>query len=280
MIGGIGDEGMSPSTDVNLSESIHLLPNRRLGDTGLHVSPLGYGAVKLGRNQALKYPQAFELPTAERSTQLLNDLLDMGVTYIDTAPAYGLSEQRIGDALASRRNEFVLSTKVGETFHNGQSRYDFCAESLKSSVQCSLDRLRTDRLDIVFVHSPGDDLRILEQSDVIPVLQQFKQDGLVRCIGLSGKTVAGAHHGLDWADVLMVEYHLQDRSHQAVIRKAHSQGLGVIVKKGLASGHLDPGEAIEFVLSNPHVSSLVVGGLNPNHIRDNLAAARRALRDD
>ncbi len=71
----------------------------------------------------------------------------------------------------------------------------------------------------------------------------------------------------------MVEYHLEDRSHERLIAEAAEQGVGIVVKKGLSSGHLPPQEAIPFVLANPHVSSLVVGGLSLAHFRENVKLA-------
>ena len=252
-----------------------VMPQRSLGRTGLMTSPLGFGAFKIGRNQKIKYPQPYDLPGEPEVTRLLNGILDLGVTLIDTAPAYGLSEERIGNVIAHRRREFVLSTKVGETFENGSSTYDFSAAAIRQSIERSLRRLRTDVLDLVFLHSPGNDLEILTRTDAVATLQELKQDGLVRAIGLSGKTVEGAQHALAWADALMVEYHLGDRSHEPVIKEAARHGLGVIVKKGLAAGHLPPADAIRFVLANAHVSSLIIGGLNLAHIAENVAVAVR-----
>src|SRR5882724_2716809 len=86
---------------------------RPLGRTGLAVSPIGLGALKIGRNQKVKYRAPYELPDRTAVETLLNGILDLGINYIDTAPAYGLSEERIGEALGSRGGEFVVSTKVG-----------------------------------------------------------------------------------------------------------------------------------------------------------------------
>jgi aryl-alcohol dehydrogenase-like predicted oxidoreductase len=71
----------------------------------------------------------------------------------------------------------------------------------------------------------------------------------------------------------MVEYHLRDRSHEALLAEAATRGVGIVVKKGLASGELPADQAIRFVLANPQVSTLVVGGLSLEHFRANLAAA-------
>jgi aryl-alcohol dehydrogenase-like predicted oxidoreductase len=238
------------------------------------VPPLGFGAFKIGRNQGAKYPQAYALPDDAAVSRLLNGVLDLGCTLIDTAPAYGLSEERIGHAIGPRRREFVLSTKVGETFADGQSTFDFTRAGVEASLQRSLQRLQTDVLDVVFIHSNGADRDILTQTDVVPVLQEWRQRGAIRAIGLSGKTVDSARLALEWADVLMVEYHQRDDSHAAVMQEAASRGVGVFVKKGLASGQLSPAEAIRFVLAQPAVSSLIVGGLSLEHFAENWRTAQ------
>jgi aryl-alcohol dehydrogenase-like predicted oxidoreductase len=259
---------------VQPPESAGYATSRRpLGRTGLNISPIGFGGFKIGRNQQIKYPTAYDLPGEADLARLLNGLLDLGINYIDTAPAYGLSEERIGRHLSPRRSEFVLATKVGETFEEGASSYDFSAAGLRTSIERSLLRLNTPSIDVLLVHSDGRDLWIQNETDAVSVLREFKQRGLVRAIGLSGKTVEGAVRALDWADVLMVEYHLEDRSHAELIAEAAARGVGIVVKKGLASGHLPAAEAIHFVLSNPHVASVVVGGLNLEHFRANLTAA-------
>jgi aryl-alcohol dehydrogenase-like predicted oxidoreductase len=247
--------------------------DRRLGNAGPPLSPIGFGAFKIGRNQKTKYGQPYELPSEAEVSRLLNGLLDLGITYFDTAPAYGLSEERLGTAIAHRRREFTLSTKVGETFEQGQSSYDFSAKAIAASVARSLQRLNSEFIDAVFLHSPGDDLAILEQTDAVPALIRLRESGAVKAIGLSAKTPQGAHAALEWADCLMVEYHLQDRSHESVISAAAARGVGVVVKKGLSAGHLPADDAIRFVLANHAVSTMVVGSLSLEHMRANLAAA-------
>jgi aryl-alcohol dehydrogenase-like predicted oxidoreductase len=250
------------------------MARRALGRTGLTVSPIGFGAFKIGRNQGIKYPTGYALPDEPEVAALLAGVLDLGINYVDTAPAYGLSEERIG-RLASGR-DFVLSTKVGETFTDGQSSYDFSAAAVRASVERSRARLGRPRLDLVFIHAHGDDLAILEGTPVVETLLALKRDGVIGAVGFSGKTVPAARAALAFADAIMVEYHLDDRSHAPVIAEAAARGLGVVVKKGLASGRLGAAESIAFVLGTPGVSSLVIGGLNLDHMRANLALAERA----
>lgn len=250
---------------------------RDLGRTGLKVSPLGFGAFKIGRNEKVKYPRPYDLPDETTVGNLLNRLLDLGINLIDTAPAYGLSEERIGRHLRNRRSEFILCTKVGETFDAGESRYDFTTISIEQSIYRSLKRLQTDVLDVVLIHAPGNDLEILRSTSVVQTLQRMKSAGHIKAIGLSGKTVEAGLSALDWADIVMVEYHLQDTSQLALMTQATSRGLGVFVKKGLAAGHLPAADAIPFVLNTPGVSSLVLGGLSLEHFAANIAYANNAV---
>ena len=89
---------------------------RPFGNTGINVSPLGLGTVKLGRNEQVKYPNAFSIPDDQQAGELLELARDLGINLIDTAPAYGNSEQRLGALLKGQRHEWVICSKVGEEF--------------------------------------------------------------------------------------------------------------------------------------------------------------------
>lgn len=245
------------------------LDRRPLGRTGLTVSRVGFGAVKIGRNAKLRYPQAFDLPDPKEVGRLLHGVLDAGINLIDTAAAYGQSEELIGRFLAERRSEYVLSTKAGEDFEAGRSTFDFTRAGLTRSVERSLRRLRTDAVDVLLLHSDGDDVRLLEQTDAAETLLRLRDQGKARAIGLSGKQAEGARLALQWSDVLMVTYHKEDRSHEEVMREAHGSGRGVMVKKGLASGHLPPDEAMAFLGAEASVDTAVIGTLSLAHLLDN-----------
>lgn len=252
------------------------LPRRVLGRCGVEITSLGFGAFKIGRNTGTKYAEAYDLPDMAAVATLLHGVLDLGINYIDTAPAYGLSEERIGAVLGPLRGRFVLSTKVGEQFVDGMSRYDFSTAAIESSLAESLRRTKSDAIDVVFIHAHADDVAILQESDAVPALQRLRERGWCRAIGLSAKTPAAAREALGWADALMVEYHLQDRMLEPLIAEAAAAGVGVVVKKALASGRLPADEALGFVLANRNVTSAVVGGLSLEHLRANAAAARAA----
>jgi aryl-alcohol dehydrogenase-like predicted oxidoreductase len=253
------------------------MDRRPLGRTGLSASPISFGAFKIGRNEKIKYAQGYALPSDTETERLLNGVLDLGINLIDTAPAYGTSEERMGKLISHRNRDFIVSTKVGEIFENGGSTYDFSRDSVVASVHRSLRRLRRDALDFVFVHANDDDL-VLKRTDVAQTLTHLRAEGVIRFIGHSGKTVAGARLAMQWADALMIEYHPRDASHEPVLREAGDKGVAVFIKKPLASGAIPPNEALPFILRSPHLGTIVVGGLNLDHLKQNVAIASRSER--
>jgi aryl-alcohol dehydrogenase-like predicted oxidoreductase len=243
----------------------------------MRVSLLGLGTVKFGRTEGLGYPVASSLPTMRALTELLAAAADLGVNLIDTAPAYGSSEERLGQLLAGRRSRWILCTKVGETFENGRSHYDFSPEQTRRSVLRSLQRLATDHLDVVLIHSDGNDLDIIDELGTLQALAQMKQEGLIRAFGMSHKTVAGGLQAVDACDAVMTTLNVDDQAALGVVERAHARGCGVLVKKALAGGAVarDPARrraSLEFVATTPGVSSIVVGTTDMIHLRENVAA--------
>jgi aryl-alcohol dehydrogenase-like predicted oxidoreductase len=259
--------------------------HRPLGSTGLLVSPLGLGTVKLGRDQGVKYPSGFTIPDDREAHMLLRLARDLGINLIDTAPAYGTSEERLGPLLRGQRQEWVIVSKVGEEFEGGQSRHDFSTEHTRLSVERSLKRLETDFIDLVLVHSDGNDLAVLNDSGVYQALAELKQQGKIRGYGFSGKTVEGGLLALREGDCAMVTYNLNEQSEKPVLDYAALHGKAILVKKALASGHVclspgvDPVQAsFELLFDHPGVASAIVGTINPLHLAHNVATAAAVIR--
>jgi aryl-alcohol dehydrogenase-like predicted oxidoreductase len=256
---------------------------RPLGATGLQVSALGLGTVKFGRNTGVKYPTAFDLPDDNTIRNLLAVARELKINVLDTAPAYGSSEERIGQLLINRK-DWVLVTKVGEEFDGTHSTFDFSAAHTRFSIERSLQRLRTDYLDLVLIHSNGDDEKILQASACVQTLRDLQKRGLIRAIGMSVKTDAGGVLAAELLDTVMVTYNLQQQDRVAVER-AHALGKGVLVKKGLMSGHVQTTgtaqdlvrESMNAVLGTAAIHSMIVGTLNTAHLRSNVELALAAL---
>lgn len=250
-----------------------MLSTRPLGDTGLMVPPVALGTVKIGRNTGVKYPAPFDLPEDAQVLSLLSMARELGVSLIDTAPAYGLSEQRLGQLLPGSRDEWLLCTKAGEEFNNQQSTYDFSSTGIIRSVERSLQRLKTDYLDLVLIHSDGRDRYILEETDAMAALDRMKSEGKIRLAGMSTKTVEGGIAAIAACDVLMVTLNRSDDSQLPVIEAAREAGRGILLKKIFASGHDSPAESLAYALSVPGTHSAVIGTLNPEHLQSNVKQA-------
>ena len=254
---------------------------RPLGSTGIMVSPLGLGTVKFGRNEQVKYPASFTIPDDKTVQLILAQAADLGINLVDTAPAYGTSQQRLGQLLPGSRHRWVIVSKVGESFSNGRSEFDFSFEYTVQTVEQSLRELRTDYLDCVLIHSDGDDLRILQQEGVVDALHTLKERGLIRSHGMSSKTVAGGLEVVARMDVVMATANLEYNEELPVLEAAKQQGKGVLIKKGFMSGHLSGVDAVEasmrHVFLQPGVSSMIVGTINPGHLAQNVSVLERVL---
>ena len=257
------------------------LERRALGSTGIKISCLGLGTVKFGRNEEVRYPKSFSLPTDMQIERLLDIARQEGINLLDTAPAYGSSEQRIGRLLKDR-DQWVISTKVGEQFITGKSIFDFSAEKTTESIEKSLRYLNTDYLDIVLIHSDGRDEEILDSTDCMQTLLEMKSAGKIRAIGMSTKTTAGAIKAAELCDLIMVTYNPSATADEIAIDEAFQKNKGVLIKKAFDSGHAcSPGAVtttksnLDFALSKTGVSSVIVGTINPNHLRENATAAKQ-----
>lgn len=248
------------------------MQKRRIGSTDIEVSMVGLGTVKFGRNQGVKYPAAFALPDDAEIANLLAIAADAGINLLDTAPAYGSSEERLGKLLKHQRTNWIIATKVGEEFVNGESQFDFSPQTVRASVDRSLQRLKTDYLDIVLGHSNGEDMRIIQQDELFDTLESLKREGKLRAYGMSTKTIEGGLATITHADIAMVTYNQQEQQDKTVIDAAHQKQKGIFIKKAFSSGHLQssPQDALQFILAEPGVTSVIIGTINPVHLRENI----------
>ena len=249
---------------------------RPLGDTGIEVSPLGLGTVKFGRNTGVDYPHAYELPSDGLIADLLTKARSCGINLLDTAPAYGTSEARIGEAIEGHRDEWVICTKAGEEFDGSKSHHDFGEDHILGSVEVSLARLRTDTLDILLLHSDGRPVDEIESLGAFRALSRLKREGIVRAVGFSGKSPIDAEDALPRSDVLMCTINATYRDEVGIARKAANQGVGTLVKKPLDRGLEGDSKTIAQTAGLAGVTSVVVGTVSPAHLAANAAAVLRS----
>ncbi len=289
------------------------LPRSSLGRTGLAVTRLGYGAMEL------RGTDHFPRLSPVEASAILNGVLDSGINYIDTSPDYGYSEQSIGEHLAHRRSEFFLASKCGcpvepvEVPHAQRKPHSFTRENIRRGVEQSLQRMRTDYLDVVQFHiSPS--RAVLEANDSVAELEALRKEGKVRFIGISGTIPELADQiAMGVFDVFQIPYSLVEREHEALIHAAAQSGAGVVIRGGVARGVIVKSESVieeypevlragfrarrrqwretevqdllgdmtpmefmlRFTLSNPDMSTTIVGTSNLAHLQDNARAASK-----
>ncbi|MDH3958108.1 MAG: aldo/keto reductase [Actinomycetota bacterium] len=199
------------------------MERRAFGSTGLQVSMLGLGADHIGD------PTASEGEVA----RLLGTALDSGLNVIDTARGYLRSEDRIGRLISHRRDEFVLSTKVGYEIPGVP---DWSGAAVTRGIDRALAQLRTDVLDVCFLHSCA--LDVLAAGEAVAALHAAQQAGKVRVCGYSGEAEAlawaiesGAFGAIQTSVNLADQWTLSD-----LLPRATEVGrLGVIAKRPLAN---------------------------------------------
>ena len=266
------------------------METRPFGRTGIRVPVLGFGAMQLG-DPRVPEPEA---------AAMLNGVLDLGLTLIDTARSYGLSEERIGRHLARRRDEFVLSTKVG---YGVDGLEDWTYECVLAGVDAARDRLRTDVIDIVHLHScdPG----TLRTGEAARALLHCRELGKIRVAAYSGDDEAlGIAIGSGMFGSVQASVSLCDQQALDLLPDATTRSLGTIAKRSLAGRPWDPsvqpvdaaqqeyhrrylalraagmdlaaadldGVALRFSAFAPGVDCVIVGGADARHLQNNIAA--------
>lgn len=266
-----------------------MLEQRRFGDTGLQVSAIGLGAGQIGEREVGE----------DDAAAVLQGALDLGVTLIDTARGYGLSEERIGRHLAHRRDEFVLSSKGGAGVEGVP---DWSPEAVRRGIEDSLRRTRSERIDVFHLHSCP--VEVLRRGDLQDVLDDAVAAGDVGVAAYSGDNEhlafaadSGRFGSIEASASIADQWNLRN-----VIRR--SPALGVIAKRPIANapwrfadrpvghyaelywerlreldydfGDLAPAElALRFTVYAPGVHSAIVGTAKLENLRRNVEAFER-----
>lgn len=271
-----------------------------LGRTGLRVSKLGFGASPLGNEFGETDPAE-----AERAVHCA---IDLGINYFDVAPYYGrtLAETRLGAALGGRRDKVVLATKCGRY---DVAQFDFSAARIRASIDESLQRLRTDYLDVFLAHDIefADANQIIEEA--IPTMRALQREGKTRFIGITGLQLSMLRKVAEAAPVDAIlaycRYNLlitdmddlltpfaQQRAIGLI--NASPLHMGVLTQNGPPSWHPASPEvkeagrgivqlcgvrasdlALQFCFEHPYVSTTLTGMSTVEQVRQNVAAANK-----
>lgn len=208
------------------------MDKQQLGQTGLNVSRVGFGAWQLGNLKD------WGEMTDKEAVKLVHEAIELGCNFFDTAPNYGLgkSESILGEAFKGRRDEVIINSKCG---HHTDDIQSFDPKRLIESVDGSLQRLQTDYLDSLLLHNPPFDT-LSQTSEAYGVLEELKQQGKIKAYGASvdtGKEVDQILAETN-SDVIEVMFNIFHQEPLEAIQRAYDKGVGVIVKVPLDSGWL------------------------------------------
>jgi aryl-alcohol dehydrogenase-like predicted oxidoreductase len=269
---------------------------RTLGRTGLRVSEVGFGGAPTGIADYIERWDSAAAVERNSVVQAIRRGLDLGLNYLDTAPGYGagLGEEIFGEAIAGRRDEVVLATKTGARNPEG----------IVASVEQSLQRLGTDRVDVLQFHGgwyPPEDVEKILRQGGLETYQQLREQGKVRFLGFTAEGPSGGVSELIASgafDVMQCRYNLLYQhpcdfiNNAGIIREAKARDMGVVTMRTLTSGefqrlmsHSFPHAVagldlnrflLNFVLSNPLVDVALVGMRRPEEVEANNALSEDA----
>ena len=188
----------------------------------------------------------FELSTLDSDADaaaVLHAALDGGITFLDTAACYGDSEEKVGKAVAGRRDSFVLASKCGHQAGDANAG-EWTAATITASVEQSLRRLKTDHLDLLQLHSCSK--KVLERGEAIEAMEDARRAGKTRYIGYSGDNEAAmwaVHSGR--FQTLQTSYNVVEQRARTsgLLQAARTAGMGVIAKRPIANGSFGAAES-------------------------------------
>jgi len=288
----------APQSQVSDKQMEH----RRLGQTSLYVSIVGFGASPLGN--------VFRQTDPTEGIAAVHEAIELGINFFDVSPYYGLTvaETRLGEALEGRRKDVVLATKCGRY---NTDEFDFSEARITRGLEESLQRLKTDHVDLLQAHDVefGDVTQIVNET--IPALRKLQQQGKTRFVGITGYSLANLKAIAEQAQVDSIltycRYNLLiddmqtslipfAKAHEIGIVNASALHMGILTERGAPSWHpapkqildagqrvvalckergVDPAElALRYCFDNPDVASTLVGMSTPDHVRQNLRALR------
>ncbi len=220
-----------------MSGSGHIVQKRKLGKSGLEVSAIGFGCMGMTSS----YGQPGE---RREMIALLHRAVDLGVTFFDTAEAYGpfVNEELVGEGLAPVRDQVVIATKFGFTFESDTgpmwAGLDSRPEHIRAVAEASLRRLRTDRIDLFYQHRVDPNVPI---EDVAGTVGELIREGKVLHFGMSEAAVGTIRraHAVQPVAALQNEYSLWERVHEREVFPALEElGIGLVAYSPLGRGFL------------------------------------------
>ena len=217
---------------------------RLLGKTNMKVNRVGFGGIPIQRI------------TQEETNKVINELIDKNVNFIDTARAYTISEEYIGNAIEGKREKFFIATK--------SMARDY--ESMKQDIEISLKNLKTDYIDLYQIHNL--------KPEEYKALLEAKEEGKIKYIGITSHSLETIEKSIEDEKFSTIQfpYNIIEDQADEVFKKANKKDIGIIVMKPLAGGAIDDAKlAIKYILSKDYIDVVIPGMESIEQVRENVS---------
>ncbi|MBQ6631649.1 MAG: aldo/keto reductase [Romboutsia sp.] len=228
-----------------------------LGKTNMDVNRVGFGGIPIQRI------------TQEETNKVIDELVNNKINFIDTARAYTISEEYIGNAIEGRREKFFIATK-------SMSR-DY--ESMKEDIEISLKNLKTDYIDLYQLHNVKleEYKTIFEDNKAYKALVDAQKDGKIKYIGITSHSLETIEKAIEDEKFSTIQFPyniIEDQADEA-FKKANEKGIGTIVMKPLAGGAIDDAKlAIKYILSKNYIDVVIPGMENIEQVKENVSVLK------
>lgn len=227
---------------------------RLLGKTNMKVNRVGFGGIPIQRI------------TQEETNKVINELIDKNVNFIDTARAYTISEEYIGNAIEGKREKFFIATK--------SMARDY--ESMKQDIEISLKNLKTDYIDLHQIHNlkPEEYKTIFDENKAYKALLEAKEEGKIKYIGITSHSLETIEKSIgdEKFSTIQFPYNIIEDQADEVFKKANKKDIGIIVMKPLAGGAIDDAKlAIKYILSKDYIDVVIPGMESIEQVRENVS---------
>ena len=214
--------------------------SRPLGKTGINVSEIAFGGVEIGMPYGIGVNSKDDMLPFHDAIRLLQESMDLGVNFFDTARMYGESERIMGEAFRNRRHEAVIATKCRHFLDkDGKLPPSKAIKNIiESSLHESLTALQSDYVDIFMLHQAN--AAILNHEEIALTFENLKKEGKIRATGASTYTFEETELAIDkgiW-DVIQLPFNLVDQRQKELFPKAYEKGVGLVIRSVLLKGLL------------------------------------------
>lgn len=270
----------------------------------MNFSRIGLGTVEIGLPYGIG---ATSLPSDTEAEHILKSAVEMGITYIDTARAYGVAEERIGKSGIGKNDDILIGTKFGQFLKNEPDlRGAELEKRIRADIDTSRKNLQKETLQLVQFHNELEDYTNF--SEIIEIIQKLKEEEKVEHVGVTTRGEAAALAALKtgFFETIQLAYSIMDQRMTALLPKAQEAGIAIINRSVLLKGALTPNRenlpetlfplkasadaaqsiadsigislpelAIRFAASSPAISTILIGTIKPQHLESAMRAVEQ-----